>query len=146
MKLPKLLLALALVFAASATSAKADNGFGGLGISYLYGYNGFGACGPRSFGPPPPYFSMHPPVYYGQRYTRPYGASPFAAWPQLQANAAYAPSRHVDRWMTINNPYVPVGVSKGEAVVNKRVPSSKPLVIENPYYQPTVRYTQQQVD
>lgn len=41
--------------------------------------------------PAPPYFSVHPPVYYGKRYSRPYGESPFASWPLLQPNPSYMP-------------------------------------------------------
>lgn len=37
----------------------------------------------------PPYFATNPPVYYGARYTRPYGLSPFAAPPQLTSPAEY---------------------------------------------------------
>ena len=37
----------------------------------------------------PPYFSTNPPVYYGGRYARPYGLSPFAAPPLLQPAANY---------------------------------------------------------
>jgi len=37
----------------------------------------------------PPYFATNPPVYYGQRYARPYGISPFAAPPAVSAPASY---------------------------------------------------------
>ncbi|MEM9826444.1 MAG: hypothetical protein AAF958_07630 [Planctomycetota bacterium] len=39
----------------------------------------------------PPYFSLNPPVYYGARYARPYGASPFAAPPMVGAAQGYRP-------------------------------------------------------
>ncbi|MEE3367825.1 MAG: hypothetical protein VX346_00635 [Planctomycetota bacterium] len=35
--------------------------------------------------PLPPYFALHPPVYYGIRYRRPYGVSPFASTSLLQS-------------------------------------------------------------
>ncbi len=42
---------------------------------------GFGSSG-SLYGlghiPVPPYFALHPPVYYGERYYRSYGESPFA--------------------------------------------------------------------
>lgn len=39
--------------------------------------------------PTPPYFAVYPPVYYGKRYARPYGDSPYASWPTLQAAPGY---------------------------------------------------------
>lgn len=77
----------ALVSVASAASAQ-DNG---LGYAYLFGYGAANTPTIRSFVPAPPYFALHPPVYYGQKYTRPYGESPFAAWPQLRSPAGYYP-------------------------------------------------------
>ena len=43
----------------------------------------------ETFSPTPPYFSIHPPVYYGQRYSRPYGISPFPAMPQVGVPADF---------------------------------------------------------
>lgn len=37
----------------------------------------------------PPYFAVNPPVYYGQRHYRPYGASPFASLPLVEAGRGY---------------------------------------------------------
>lgn len=37
----------------------------------------------------PPYFSTNPPVYYGSRHARPYGLSPFASPPLVQAASNY---------------------------------------------------------
>ena len=138
MKFANLALSCLLVFACQA-SARAD--YGDLGLAYLFGYGGIGnTSSMRAYAPAPPYFALHPPVYYGQRYTRPYGASPFAAWPQLQANAAYAPQPHVQRAHTIANPYCPPGAEAAPLSVSHSV-VVQPLVIENPFYQPDVRYT-----
>lgn len=131
MKLAKLLLPCLLVLACN-TSAKAQDG---LGLAYFYGYGGFGDSRIQSYTPAPPYFALHPPVYYGQRYTRPYGASPFAAWPQLQPNAGYAPRQHV------NHAATPAGCSGGCSGIVSVSPSlvraeAQPQVIENPFYQP----------
>ena len=41
--------------------------------------------------PSPPYFAVYPPVYYGQRYERPYGESPYAAFSQLRSAPDYHP-------------------------------------------------------
>jgi len=37
----------------------------------------------------PPYFATNPPVYYGSRYARPYGISPYPAPPVVNAPADY---------------------------------------------------------
>ncbi|TWT93892.1 hypothetical protein [Stieleria varia] len=39
--------------------------------------------------PTPPYFALNPPVYYGARYARPYGMSPFASPPMVSAPSGY---------------------------------------------------------
>lgn len=141
MKLGKLLLPGLLLLLACQSSVKADNN---LALAYLFGYGGqgaFGGTGVQSFAPTPPYFALHPPVYYGQRYTRPYGVSPFAAWPQLQSNASYAPQPHVNRAQVIANPYCTtcdVPVAAGELT---RVAPVEPLVIDNPYYKAAEVYT-----
>ncbi len=143
MKLAKLLFPCLLVLACQ-TSVKADNN---LALAYLFGYGGFGGARMQSFTPSPPYFALHPPVYYGERYTRPYGASPFAAWPQLQANAAYAPQPHVNRAHVMANPYCG-HADCGHAAATEQVPVAsvkptvaQPLVIDNPYYKSEAVYT-----
>ncbi len=105
--------------------------------------------------PAPPYFSVFPPVYYGQRYERPYGESPYASWPLLQPNEDYRPTRAANRVpppppSVIENPYVIDeyrGVNKTEeaAVESADVentaatpPEPKvilPLVVVNPFVQ-----------
>lgn len=53
------------------------NGWGGYGAGYGWGYLGTRV----GFVPQPPYYAIHPPVYYSaQIMRRPYGASPYA-WP-----------------------------------------------------------------
>lgn len=141
LKLAKLLLP-CLIVVALAAGAKAD--CGGLGFGYPNGFGGgFSNYGAQSYNNfTPPYFALHPPVYYGQRFSRPYGVSPYAVGPQLQTNPEYAPSRRVDRSVVIENPYIlpmetiiaPEGVVNNEPV--------QPLVIENPYFGgETVKYT-----
>ncbi len=41
--------------------------------------------------PAPPYFAVYPPVYYGKRFERPYGDSPYASFPQLRSAPNYYP-------------------------------------------------------
>ena len=65
-------------------------GFGaGYGMGYGYGYfPGYGVPDCISVRTPP-YFAIHPPVYYGTRYARPYGISPFAAPPVVHVPDGY---------------------------------------------------------
>ncbi len=150
--LTAVLCAIALVSSAGQASAQCG-GFGGGGFGYGgYGYYNFGI---HPYVPAPPYFALHPPVYYGARYTRPYGDSPFAAPSQLQPTPSYAPTRHVERALTVNNPYVmpmmpeampapaPMQVpSVQPAPANPVAPSPvvvKPMVIDNPYFQPEMK-------
>ncbi|QDV26994.1 hypothetical protein [Aureliella helgolandensis] len=148
MKLKRYLLPclLMLLTASTASAAGGLNGYGYAGYGYAgYGglYNSFAYGG---YNASMPYFAMHPPVYYGKRYTRPYGVSPFAAPSQLQTNSAYMPEPHVNRAATVINPHYeghapvcPVGE------VARKAPTP-PLVIENPYFEadaPVVKYTSQ---
>ena len=69
-----------LIAACSPNFALATDGghdsFSGLPGLYGYGYSG------NLYGlgriPVPPYFALHPPVYYSAPQARPYGISPFA--------------------------------------------------------------------
>ncbi|MCA9183814.1 MAG: hypothetical protein KDA51_20270 [Planctomycetales bacterium] len=134
-----------LLLLACPLPAQADNG---LGMAYLFGYGGYGnygggvgGFGMTSYNSNVPYFALHPPVYYGQRFARPYGASPFAAWPQLQTSSAYAPQLHVERAHIIDNPYCGTAASGvSEQVITQAAPI-QPLEIDNPYYQADPRYT-----
>ncbi len=140
MKLAKLLLPCLLVLTCQA-SVKADNG---LALAYLFGYGGAGGARMQAYTPAPPYFALHPPVYYGERYSRPYGASPFAAWPQLQSNSAYAPQPHVNRAQVMANPYCNSSVAPNSVGGITHVAPVEPVVIDNPYYQPEALYTSAQ--
>jgi hypothetical protein len=107
----------------------------GLGYGYLYGYGAINTPAISSFVPAPPYFALHPPVYYGKRYTRPYGDSPFASWPQLQAAQGYRPrpaAAHAPQ-VHLQAPVCPLQGAYSSPVV-QQVRSAEPLVIENPYY------------
>jgi len=97
---------------------------------------GFGCSGNLyglGFVPTPPYFAIHPPVYYGQRYYRSYGESPFAR----PARAARPLNIAVE---LVNNPYVELPpvfpklpTSQPEAA--KDQVASQPKMIINPYYE-----------
>lgn len=79
--------------AVSGSVAPAAHAGGGCGWGYGMGY-GYGSF--PGYGVPdcisvrtPPYFAVHPPVYYSTRYARPYGISPFAAPPQVHVPDSY---------------------------------------------------------
>lgn len=121
-----------IALAMTAGQASADNGWA---IASLYGYGGFNNFAIRPYVPAPPYFALHPPVYYGARYARPYGESPFAALPQLQPSPGYHAKPYVDRSVTISNPYCPAAATSAPVatpvVEHKPV---QPLTIDNPYF------------
>ena len=123
----------------TADTSQAQFGFDGGGFgNYAYPglYGGFGfRPSPYSLGqvPVPPYFALHPPVYYSQPVARPYGYSPFAypgfvRTPEVVA----APCEPI----SIDNPYVPSSATESEEIANDDTDDYavvKPLVIENPY-------------
>ena len=57
--------------------------------------------------PTPPYFAIHPPVYYGRRVGMPYGNSPFPRPPRPVVRARSQPVQYAPRpGIMIENPYV----------------------------------------
>jgi hypothetical protein len=91
--------------------------------------------------PAPPYFAVHPPVYYGQRVTMPYGDSPFARLPEAvvrpRCEAAARPEPEVapeGQW--IENPFYQPGGAAGErpAAPEQLPPPDTTGIIENPYF------------
>ncbi|MCU0710703.1 MAG: hypothetical protein MUC43_01495 [Pirellula sp.] len=132
------LLAASLVYLGSAKTAEAQDPFA-FQFGYTLGYqNSF-----RYRVPTPPYFAVHPPVYYGKRYARPYGESPFASWPLLQPNPTYMPMpTAAHSAVSIANPHceqhIPtIHVGGGEPMVDKpattATKTSEAIVIINPY-------------
>jgi hypothetical protein len=133
-----------------ASTSNADCGYlwGGPGL-----YGGGVVVGPQPYIPAPPYFALHPPVYYGKRYTRPYGASPFASRSVLNSNPAYAPElaptiRQYPVHQVVN-PYHPSAVpantvpaNAAPALASPARKSAGPRIIQNPYVeQSSVQYT-----
>jgi hypothetical protein len=132
------LLAATLVSLGAAVTAEAQDPFA-FQFGYTLGYqNSF-----KYRVPAPPYFSVHPPVYYGKRYTRPYGESPYASWPLLQANPSYMPmpTANYSAMSVVNphcEPHIPtISVGEGEPMAEKPTmaprKSSEAVVIINPY-------------
>ncbi len=81
------------LFGGATASAQGFGGFAGQGNGG-YPFVPFGFYQPYGvqYGTSistPPYFALNPPVYYGTRYSRPYGLSPFAAPPAMDAPTSY---------------------------------------------------------
>ena len=99
--------------------------YSGLGFGY-----GFRAS-PYTLGqvPVPPYFALHPPVYYSGPVARPYGYSPFA-YPGSTPTPDVAVEPQV-----IDNPYcAPTSLrAEAEPAVGDQASVAKPKLIENPF-------------
>jgi hypothetical protein len=100
--------------------------------------------------PAPPYFSIYPPVYYGKRYVRPYGESPYASFPLLGQVPGYAPvpaERSISAPRMIVNPHAPCcsdeksspqdNANPAVMIITQNKPG-KMKVIVNPYAQEQV--------
>lgn len=83
--------------------------------------------------PSPPYFAVHPPVYYGPRIRMAYGHSPIARPPLTVVDVGE--QEETPQWprpagLTIFNPYVADAAAesdRGTTVV-------QPQAVENPHY------------
>ena len=109
---------------------------------YPYGGMGYGGWGQGNYGQGyysganrvPPYFALHPPVYYSHEIIRrPMGASPFAypSWyapPSSQAVAS-APYQAPQPLM-VENPYVK---AKSPAPANASIEQPFSVEVTNPY-------------
>ncbi|MCE9526566.1 MAG: hypothetical protein K8R36_10985 [Planctomycetales bacterium] len=131
----KWFLAAALAAILLPAAAQAQYPYGG------YGFGGYGGWVQMNYGQGyyaetgrvPPYFALHPPVYYShQIIRRPMGASPFAypSWyapPAVQAAAADA-AYVAPQPLLVTNPFV-----KGPAPANASIEQPTSLEVTNPY-------------
>ena len=95
-----------------------------------HGFSGFGVSG-NLYGlgkiPVPPYFALHPPVYYSGVVARPYGASPFAAAGGRIETIKSKPT-------TITNPFVaPTSLKKMDRSPQRDRVTQLPKLIRNPF-------------
>jgi hypothetical protein len=137
-----LLVVAVLAVLAVQTPAQAQWGMGG-GLGYGgFGTSYFGNGLPAGWytgvqGRMPPYFALHPPVYYSGQIVRiPYGASPFAnPWGNYPAPASILPPPAP----------APAGGNESRSIENPffkpRELAARPspelgVMIENPYYRP----------
>jgi hypothetical protein len=131
-------LALAAALAGSETSqAQGPGSYSFLPFGFYQPYGAYYGTSIRT----PPYFTTNPPVYYGARYARPYGLSPFASPPLLQAGDDYR-GRLREQFQ---QPQIPTpGPSFESPSCNPCVshslstakPSTMGLVQSNPFVQP----------
>ena len=89
---------------------------------------GYGRAGVYSTSrvPTPPYFALHPPVYYSYPVPRPYGYSPFA-YPEYMKTPAFK----INKQQNIRNPHVPKKAA--EAVPTNQTTSTRGVMIINPF-------------
>lgn len=125
-------------------------GYGGFGGGW-----GWGNYQPTNYIPAPPYFAVHPPVYYGPHINaRHYGASPFAWLPGMspityvpetaamlrgpiavRANNLVAQTGDQTAALLIENPYVAKKVAASEpAETVQPTDTTLPAKIENPFF------------
>jgi hypothetical protein len=99
-------------------------GYGGYGNGWGFGY-------PTNYVPAPPYFAVHPPVYYSSQITaRHYGASPFA-WQGGLSPITYVPQPEfsLSEPEMIENPFV----GGAKAAAKQAAASAEPLNVSNPF-------------
>ncbi len=104
-------------------------------FGYMFGYSLGQANQFRNRLPAPPYFAVYPPVYYGQRYARPYGESPYASWPLLTAGADYQPRPHQTP-VTYSNPHASGAAPCADCTApteTTHLSNGGFVTIENPY-------------
>ncbi|MGB7345828.1 MAG: hypothetical protein WBD20_16550 [Pirellulaceae bacterium] len=130
----------AAVCTSESASAQQPCGFGGFqpfGFYQPYGAR-YGASMPT-----PPYFALNPPVYYGARYARPYGISPFASPPVVTAPTGYqgqlrpdfqqslpysgASQLHANPHVSQSNSFAAPSAKKGEVQFNHFVATEDKL-------------------
>jgi hypothetical protein len=87
--------------------------------------------------PVPPYFALHPPVYYSYPVPRPYGYSPYA-YPSYVMTPTYKPVKPVE----FKNPHVPDKSKTDQGDTDKAVSTPRaathriaeaPVVMLNPF-------------
>jgi len=136
----KILLAIALIGAFSSPRASAIDPL--VGLPYAWGLGGQYAF--RNRLPSPPYFSIYSPVYYGARFQRPYGDSPYASYPLLGQVPGYTPvpkESYAVPPRAVANPYSEECCSNegGDAskvsvqVLAEQRATGKPRIVVNPY-------------
>lgn len=126
-------LATLLCFAVAPQITNACNGWSGFGNRYAFGSSG--SLYGLGYLPVPPYFAVHPPVYYGQRYFRSYGGSPYARR-AAQPQPAHVAARVILNPHVVKQPAVPPA-PQPPAPPKPETKTAQAQLIINPYYQPS---------
>ena len=113
-----LAIAAVVVIGLGAHAAQAEAG-------HPYGYRG--AHG-STYVPAPPYFSIHPPVYYSYPVARPYGYSPYA-----YPGTVKTPERKPVEGIAIINPFFNEN-EETKAAEKKPAKTASRRVIDNPFF------------
>jgi hypothetical protein len=124
-------VAVAVCFAAEPVAAQSpylDYGCNGAGV----GYGSFGQLGsPYALGriPVPPYFALHPPVYYSHPMPRTYGYSPFAYPGTTETPELVLPTTA----KVIRNPHVTPASKQANEIDMTKTARNSQLEILNPF-------------
>ena len=129
------ILALTLVMLQAKPASAQLGGCGTMsGLAPVYGYGFSGNLYGLGKIPVPPYFALHPPVYYSEQVARPYGLSPFAHRSVPVESHAKAKAKPV----MIRNPHVTTPATAPDETAPKtarpadKVASSRMIV--NPFF------------
>ena len=133
-----LIVAVFILFGLAALPAQAQVMPGCGQVQYWLGdqygaFQGWGHSSPYASGriPTPPYFAIHPPVYYSYPVPRSYGYSPFAypgivATPEVLETAEPIPAEVI-------NPHVKPSARATSESTDDKTAQSKSRMIVNPY-------------
>jgi hypothetical protein len=130
----KIVTSLIVCFAASVAWEASTHAFDGFGpcSPYTFPWFGYGNNGPAAYAlgniPAPPYFALHPPVYYSHPQPRTYGHSPFAS----SCDCHHA-GRSATMARVVVNPYTPAAPTTSAANTDKVAGAMKR--ISNPFYE-----------
>ena len=151
-KLRALLGCLVVMLVLTAASESRAYDFWNTGMWNATGYGVSGNLYGLGIIPAPPYYAVHPPVYYGQRYFRTYGESPYARPARssrpLIVSVKLIKNPFVDDCLPVEWPVSsPVDAKPAEAEPVEAKPAdeaiepveevdvaSQPRMIINPYY------------
>jgi len=137
-----LVLSVVVVFVASPTSAKAQGPLPCYGNPFWTHYRHCSSLYTLGRVPVPPYFALHPPVYYSYPVPRPYGYSPYAYPGTMRTPDIVQPLPQPE---IIINPHVEPEADETSGRVTDGRTASAALVILNPFVQQPFRQPEGQL-
>jgi len=124
------------------TSSVGFGNNGGLGYGNNWSWGPYSLNRSLGYLPMPPYYAMHPPVYYSHNVAVPYGMSPYPI-SSYSPSSSYVAERPTPEPKMVVNPYVDQDVASGEVPVQpamkivdakgKSVAVQTPAVVRNSY-------------